>query len=146
MRRLRLAVGIGHLPGLDGVEGIIAVRIGTAAAESLERRIRQRALILRIRKATLRIGLPDLQHAIADRLAVAVKHPAFDPDAFARSIRGDEVTGEGVVPLVFAIRRQAIFEKRTDGLRWRNSFFGRSSHYLVSIGVAWRPRSTMLKR
>ena len=36
MRRLRLAVGIRDLPGLDGVEGVAALRIGADAAESLE--------------------------------------------------------------------------------------------------------------
>src|SRR5882724_13673292 len=39
MRRLRLAVGVGDLPRLDGVERIIAVRISAAAAEPPELRI-----------------------------------------------------------------------------------------------------------
>jgi hypothetical protein len=36
MRRLRLAVGIGHSARLDGVEGVAALGIGADAAESLE--------------------------------------------------------------------------------------------------------------
>src|SRR5260370_34268070 len=145
MRCLRLAVGIGHGAGLDGVERIVAVGVGAATPKPPECRIGQRTLFLRIGKTALRVGLPDLQHGIRDRLAVAVEHPPLDPDAFARDVRGDEAIGKGVVPLVFAVRRQAIFEKRTDALRWRNPSC-RASHYFVSIGVALWPRNTMLKR
>ena len=68
------------------------------------------------------------------------------PDVSGERIRGHEIVGEGVIPGVFAARRQPVFEKRTDGLRWRQSFFSSPLHYFVSIGVALRPRSTMLKR
>src|SRR3979490_1582564 len=43
MRRLRLAVGIGHLPRHDGVEGVGAVGIGAAAGETAEPPLRQPA-------------------------------------------------------------------------------------------------------
>src|ERR1700733_6624497 len=141
MRRLWLAVGIGHLPRLDGVEGIFAIGIGAAAAEAAERGIGQRALVLRIGKAALRVGLPDFKHGVRHRGAVAVEYPARNANPFARGIRRDEVMGEGVVPGVFAARRQPVFEERADGLRWSQSL-----HDFVSIGVALRPRSTMLKR
>src|SRR6195256_5161872 len=121
MRRLRLAIGIRHRARPDGVERKIAARVGAAAAETPERRIGQRALVLGITEAALRIGLPYLQHAMRNRLPVAVEHPALYPDAFARGVRGNEVVGEGIVPVVLAVRRQPILEKRTDGLRWRNS-------------------------
>ena len=83
MRRLWLAVGIGDRPRLDGVEPIGAVGVGAAAAKAPERRIGQGALVLRIGKAALRIGLPYLEHAIRHRLTVAVEHPPSDPDAIA---------------------------------------------------------------
>src|SRR5258707_1045280 len=87
-------------------------------------------------------------HVEEHRRAVAVEYPARDANPFARGIRGHEIIGEGVIPGVFAARRQPVFEKRTDGLRRRNPlsrFFYSFLHYLVSIGVALRPRSTMLK-
>ena len=65
----------------------------------------------------------NLQHAIRHRLAVAVEHPALDANAFARGVGGNEVVGEGVVPVVLAVRRQPIFEKRADGLRRRDRLF-----------------------
>src|SRR5258706_16445820 len=73
------------------------------------------------------------------------EHPALDANAFARCIGDDEIAGEGVVPVVFAVGGQPILEKRTDGLRWRDSLYS-LLHYLVSIGVEPRPRNTMLKR
>ena len=84
MRRLRLAVGVGHGARLDGVEGVAALGIGADAAESLEGGIRQRPLVLRIGEAALRVGLPDLQHAVRHDRAVAVEHLSFDANAFAR--------------------------------------------------------------
>src|SRR5260370_26550867 len=146
MRRLRVAVGIGHQARLDGVERVSAVRMGAAASKTRERRVWQRAIVLRITEPALRIGLPDLQHAIRDRLPVAVEHPPLDPDAVARGVRGDEVVGEGFVPVILAVRRQAVLEEGPYGLRWRNPLCFGSLHYLISIGVALRPRSTMLKR
>src|SRR6202012_796095 len=116
------------------------------AAESLEAGIGLRALVLRIGKTSLRVGLPDLQHAIRHRLAIAIEHPALDSDALARGIRRDQIIDEGVVPLILAARRQTIFEERTDGLRRRKALLNFPLHYFVSIGVALRPRSTMLKR
>src|ERR1700710_2528508 len=118
MRRLRLAVGVDDLAGLEGVDRVAAIGVGAEAAKSFERRVRQRALVLRIAEASLRIGLPDLQHAIWHRRTVAVEHPALDANAFARGIRRDKVVDERVVPVVFTVRGQTISEERTDGLRW----------------------------
>ena len=36
--------------------------------------------------AALRVGLPDLDHRIGDRIAVAVEHPARDLDPLAVGI------------------------------------------------------------
>ena len=52
------------------------------------------------------------------KAAIAIESPALDANAFARCICRDEVVREGVVPVVFALRGQAIGKIRTDGLRW----------------------------
>src|SRR5258708_39584553 len=134
MRRLRLAVGIRHRTGLDGVERKLALGPGAAAAKTLERRIRQRAVVLRIGEAALGVGLPDLQHAVGHESAVAVIDKTFDADPIARSVGGDEIAGEGVIPLVLAVRRQPVGDVGADGLRWRDL-----RPYLVPIAVALSP-------
>src|ERR1700759_632815 len=58
MRRLRLAVGIGHRTRLDGVEEIAALAVGAGAAEAAKLRVRQRARILRIGETALALRLP----------------------------------------------------------------------------------------
>ena len=67
VRRRRLPSGSCTTPGLDGVEGITALGIGADAAKTLERIVGQRTLILRIGEAALRVGLPNLEHAVDDR-------------------------------------------------------------------------------
>ena len=116
MRRLRLAVGIGDLPRLDGVERVLAVGAGAAAAKAPEFGVGQRALVLGIGETALRVGLPDFQHAVGNKLPIAVEHLPLDPDSLAGRIRRDEIVREGVVPFVLAGRRQPVGEERTDGL------------------------------
>ena len=94
VRRLRLAVGIRHDARLDGIEGVAAFRVGAAAAKTLERRIRQRALVLRIGEAALRVGLPDSSM----QSGTGLPSPSNTwPSMRMRSpdVRGDQVIGEG---------------------------------------------------
>lgn len=114
------AVGIGHHARLDGFKGIIAVLVGAATGKAAEARIRQRALVLRIREAPLRVGLPDLQHGIGHNDSVAVEHAALDPDAIAGDVGRQRRVGERIIPCILAGRRQAVFEERADGLRRRD--------------------------
>lgn len=106
--RLRFAVGIRHHARLDGVEGVAALGIGADAAKPFERGVGQRALVLRIGEAALAVGLPDLQHAVDDRRAVAVIHDALDADALARGVGRDEIAGEGVVLVILSVRRLPV--------------------------------------
>jgi len=94
---------------------------GPSVAKAAERGIGQRALVLRIGKTALRIGLPDFQHAVRHHGAIAVEHPALDADAFTGHVSRDQIVGKGVIPLVGVARCQPISEVRTDGLRRSNS-------------------------
>src|SRR3546814_11444169 len=61
-------------------------RSGAAAPETPEGHIGA-ARVGRVRVAPLRVGLPDLDHGVAGRLAVAVQHAAHEADADRKSTR-----------------------------------------------------------
>src|SRR5205814_5677456 len=58
---------------------------------------------------------------VLDRLPVAVGHAAFDTDALAGDVRGDEIIAGEIRPWITPRRRQAIIEERTNRLRWRDA-------------------------
>ncbi len=162
VRRLRLAVRAGHLPGLDGVEAVDPVLVGGGAAEPLELRVRQRAIVARIGVAALGIRLPDLDHGVVDRLAVAVEDHAFDADLVAGDVRRDQVVADRFLPGVRAVRVPLAAPLAASGHRRRTARrFARAlcpcrlpavdlcrpcQCSSLSSGVASRPRSTMSKR
>src|SRR6202011_161870 len=76
---------------LDRFETVRPALVGSGAAEALEGGIRVRPLIGRMRVAAGGIRLPDLDHGIVDRLAVAVEHATLDADAFAGRVRRHQI-------------------------------------------------------
>src|SRR3546814_6940747 len=87
--------------GLHGVEHEAVLRIGAGAAapEAPERDVAAR--VSRVGVASLRVGLPDLDHGVVDRRALAVQHAAPNADALALDVgsaqirsRSDEQTTE----------------------------------------------------
>src|ERR1019366_4975320 len=81
MRRLRLAVGAGYYARLDCVEAVDPRLVGGGAAEAGKFSVRPRPLAARMGVAALRVGLPDFDHGVVDRLAVAVQPRALAVDA-----------------------------------------------------------------
>ena len=90
-----------------------------------------------------RIGLPDFDQRVGDRIARAIEHPALDADVlpFGVAVRHLAAGDAGQVLLVTVLfRRQTVREIGANRLRWRLSEF---CHRQASIGVAERPRNTM---
>src|SRR5947209_19955492 len=119
-RRLRSAARPGDAAGLDGGEAIFAARIGERAAEPAKP-----GALLRI--AALRIRLPDLQHGIRNRLAVAVEHAAFDRDPLALPCSLGEIGPAGP---------EALREEGTDRLRRSGGSFRHRLSFHGSRGAA----------
>src|SRR5229473_1888316 len=105
MRSLR-PVRTGDGARLDGLEAVGPALVGAGAAEALEGRIWVRARVGRMRIAAGGIGLPDLDHGVADRPGVAVEHAALDADAFAGRIRRHQIVADGRRPIVIAGRER----------------------------------------
>src|SRR3546814_5448630 len=74
-------------------EALFGVGAGAAAPETPEGHLGA-ARVGRVRVAPLRVGLPDLDHGVAGRLAVAVQHAAHDADAPAVDTGRTPVTPE----------------------------------------------------
>src|SRR3569832_491126 len=135
MRRLQLAAGAGHAAGLDGVKAKAAVAIGRHATEAGESSLLWLfALISWLRISAMRIGLPDLHHAVRHRLAVAVEHASLQRDAFA----GNPFRRQ----IVVLQAGEPDMQIRTDRLRSCRL----QAHRALSIGVSLRPRRMMSKR
>jgi hypothetical protein len=90
-------------------------------------------LVLDMIVATGGIGLPQFDHRIGHRRAVAVQHPALDDDPLAFRIMARHVGP------FWAVEPEC--EKRPDRLPRGRCELGR--HHVTSNGVASRPRSTM---
>src|SRR5665213_1922025 len=128
MWRLRLAVRARYRTGLDGVETIDAVLVGGGTAETGELGVRARLLAAGMDVAALRVRLPDFDHGVVDRHAVAVEHAALYMDLRPRGVGRNQIVADGFlpaigavwIPLGAALGRQAIGEERADGLRWRD--------------------------
>src|SRR6202035_1467205 len=70
--------------GLDGDEAISTVAVGDAAARPGEVGIqRRRGLVVLVKVAAGRIGLPDLHGSVPQRAPIAVEHPSADDDPLA---------------------------------------------------------------
>src|SRR4051794_3514482 len=121
MRRLLLAVGPGDAAGLDRAEAETAFRVGAGAAEAGKFRIRP-LLVGGMRVTSGGVSLPDFDHGIVDRRAVAVEHAAFDADALTGSVRRDQVIGDRLVPWIILPGRERGCEKRSDRLRRRDAW------------------------
>src|SRR6185437_8871930 len=125
MRGLRLAVRSRHRTRLDGVEAVDAFLVGRRAAEAGEFRVWARFLAARMGVAALRVGLPDFDHGVVNRLTVAVENAAFDTDFLPRRVGRNQIVADSFLPAVVAVGipvaaplgRQAIGEKWADGLR-----------------------------
>src|SRR3546814_18061205 len=70
------------------------------------------ARVGRVRVAPLRVGLPDLDHGVAGRLAVAVQHAAHEADALAVDIGRTQVPPENVWGSDAGERRVAVLPGR----------------------------------
>jgi hypothetical protein len=128
--------------GLDGVEDEAALRIGAGAeaAEAAEFSVGS-ARIGGMGVAALRIGLPDLDHRVADQSTCAVKDAADDADPLSGHVAG-EIAGGDAGKIVAVLRPgEREREERADGLRRRLP----GAHLPLSIGVSLGPRSTMSK-
>jgi hypothetical protein len=74
--------------------------------------------------AALAVCLPDLDHGVVDRLAVAVEHAALDVDFRTGRVRRDQIGTDRFFPVIAVVRlpvatvvrREAIGEERADGL------------------------------
>src|SRR5436189_22569 len=87
MRRLQLTVGPGYAARLDGGETKLALAVGENAAKSPE----CGGLSLcafGVCVPALRVGLPDLDHAVRDQLAVTVDDVAVYRHPFPGRILG----------------------------------------------------------
>src|SRR3546814_9017530 len=99
------------------------------------------ARVGRWRVAPLRVGLPDLDHGVAGRLAVAVQHAAHEADALAVDIGRTQVTPENVWGsdagerrVAVLLGRQAVGEEGADRLRRRLDQLGfPAAHVRFSI-------------
>src|SRR5450756_1061604 len=128
MRRLRLALRPRHRPRLDGVEAEDTVFFGGRAAEAGELRIGARLFAASMGVAALGVGLPDFDHGVVDRQAVAVEHAALDVDFLTGGVRRNQVGADRFLPVVdrawfpvaAVMRRQTIGEERADRLRGRD--------------------------
>ena len=74
----------------------------------------------RVRIAAGGIGLPDLDHGVAERFAVAVEHAAFDADGFPGRVRRHQIVADGGRPIVIA-GRERDGEIRPDRLGWSDA-------------------------
>src|SRR5439155_11455252 len=89
MRRLQLAVGSGHAARLDGGETKLALVVGENAAKTPEcGGLTLCALGMCV--PAFRIGLPDLDHAVGDRLAVAFDNAAVYGHALPSDVLGSD--------------------------------------------------------
>src|SRR5262245_16260312 len=127
MRSLGLAIGSRDRSWLDGIETERAILIGCRTAKAHEPGVRPRTIVGRMGVTALRVCLPYLDHGVVDRQAIAIKHATFDTDLRTRAIRGHEIGARCFLPVVgilallrppftAAVRREAVREKRTDGL------------------------------
>src|ERR1019366_6595909 len=74
--------------------------------------------------AALGVGLPDFDHGVVDRQAVAVEHAALDVDFLTRGVRRYQVGADRFLPIVdrawfpvaAVVRRKTISEERADRL------------------------------
>src|SRR5262249_17390026 len=97
------------------------VVVGATASKPSELRVGKRARVCWAGITALGIRLPDLDHGIRDRLAVAVENPSLHADLLAGCIRCDQIVAEGVDPIVFAVWREAVRKERADRLRRRDT-------------------------
>src|SRR5688572_28520069 len=115
MRRLRLAVRPGNGARLDGAEAEAAFRVGSGAPEAGEFRIRPLP-VGGMGIAARRVGLPDLDHGVIDRGAVAVEYPALQADALPGSIRRDQVVSDRLMTRIVFPGGERGGKERSDGL------------------------------
>src|SRR6266566_1791513 len=110
MRGLKHSTPPWNPPRPDGVEHAQSVFITGQASESAKRGVWR--LLLRVGRMIVFAGpirLPQFDHRIRHRLAVAIQYPACELDSLALRVRTGQ-TGAGVV------RRQREMEKGTDRL------------------------------
>ena len=68
------APGPGNAAGFDGGEAEASLVVGGDAAVACEARLQWFVLrVVRMRVLSVRVGLPDFEHAVRDRLAVAIE-------------------------------------------------------------------------
>src|SRR5581483_11420341 len=109
-----------------------AAHVGGRATEALELGVRWAAWIARRGVSALRIRLPDFDHGVIDRHAVAVGDLAFDTDFVPGNVRRNQIVADRFlpavsaigVPLAAALRREAIGEERPHRLRRRYALVG----------------------
>src|SRR5437667_6328556 len=126
----------GHASWLYGFELAASVFIRRGPSEAAEIHIRCLTLVvIGMVVLALAVGLPYFDHRIVKWRTIRVQHPAFQPEAFAFSMRlGDARHRMG--------SRQADLEVGSRGLRRCWHVF----HDHASNGVASGPRSTMSNR
>ena len=74
----------GNKPRLDGRKAELAMVVGGHAAETRKARLQRLLLrVFRMSVFTVRIGLPDFDHSIGDRVAIPVEYPAFNRQTFS---------------------------------------------------------------
>src|SRR5215813_1152403 len=113
VRSLEHAAGSWHGTRLHGDKAKAAIASREAATETAKGLVDRFVLcVLRVSVLALSVGLPDLDHTVVNRLAVAVEHTAAQRDALARRARGCEIFDRE--------RLEADLQVRTDGLRGRS--------------------------
>src|ERR1019366_2828760 len=122
------ACGLPSAPGTD--PGLMVSQLKTPSLSVAERpkpgnlAFRRRLLAARLGVAPLRGGLPDFDHGVVDRQAVAVEHAALDVDFLTGGVRRNQVGADRFLPVVdrawfpvaAVVRRQTIGEERADRL------------------------------
>src|SRR6266436_8889305 len=85
MRRLRRIIAARYRTRFNRAQAETSIRAGGDTAEAVEVGIERLALlkILRMVITAGGVGLPHLDHRVADRRAVTVEHAPFEHDAFA---------------------------------------------------------------
>ena len=85
-------------PGLDGHEPVFAVAVGAGLADPEEVRIERRRErgLPPVHVAAARVGLPDLDQRVRDRITVLVEHSARDDAALADRLAAGSGVGREI--------------------------------------------------
>ena len=142
VRRLQRVAAARHRAGLDRHHPEAALAVGRDPPEAAEIRV-ERLVVLAVLGMVVAaggVGLPQLDHRVRHRRAVAVEHPPLDRDALARRVAPGQIAPFRPV--------EPEMKERPDRLRrGRDQLLGhRLAPQAGSAGVAARPRNTMSKR